>query len=170
MIDSTTAYVTHVASPLGLLTLASDGVALTGLWLEGQRFFPRTLPLTHGEKELPVFHETRRWLEVYFQGREPDFLPPIRLQGTPFQQRVWGLLSTIPYGTTVTYGELARLLSAPTGSPRASARGVGGAVARNPVSILVPCHRVVGSGGALTGYAGGLDRKRYLLALERIIL
>lgn len=169
MTDSTFAYVARVDSPLGLLTLASDGEALCGLWLEGQRFFPRTLPLTCAEKELPVFDEARRWLDVYFRGREPDFFPPIRLEGTPFQRRIWALLRAIPYGTTVTYGELARRLSAQTDSPRVSARAVGGAVARNPVSILVPCHRVVGADGALTGYAGGLERKRRLLELERIV-
>ena len=169
MTDSTFAYVARVDSPLGLLTLASDGEALCGLWLEGQRFFSRTLPLVYAEQELPVFDEARRWLDVYFQGMEPGFLPPIRLEGTPFQRRVWALLRAIPYGTTVTYGELARRLTAQTDSPRVSARAIGGAVARNPVSILVPCHRVVGADGALTGYAGGLERKRCLLKLERIV-
>ena len=165
-----TNFVTRIASPIGLLTLASDGEALTGLWLEGQRFFPGTLPAADLERELPVFAQTRRWLKLYFQGREPDFFPPVRLSGTPFQLTVWEALRTVPYGKTVTYGELARRLSAQSDHPRVSARAVGGAVARNPVSILIPCHRVVGANGSLTGYAGGLDRKRKLLALERISL
>ena len=165
-----TNFVTRIASPIGLLTLASDGEALTGLWLEGQRFFPGTLPAADPERELPVFAQTRRWLELYFQGREPDFFPPVRLSGTPFQLTVWEALRTVPYGKTVTYGELARRLLAQSDHPRVSARAVGGAVARNPVSILIPCHRVVGANGRLTGYAGGLDRKRKLLAIERISL
>lgn len=165
-----TNFVTRIASPIGLLTLASDGEALTGLWLEGQRFFPGTLPAADLERELPVFAQTRRWLELYFQGREPDFFPPVRLSGTPFQLTVWEALRTVPYGKTVTYGELARRLSAQSDHPHVFARAVGGAVARNPVSILIPCHRVVGANGSLTGYAGGLDRKRKLLALERISL
>ena len=165
-----TNFVTRIASPIGLLTLASDGEALTGLWLEGQRFFPGTLPAADPERELPVFAQTRLWLELYFQGREPDFIPPVRLSGTPFQLTVWEALRTVPYGKTVTYGELARRLSAQSDHPRVSARAVGGAVARNPVSILIPCHRVVGANGRLTGYAGGLDRKRKLLAIERISL
>lgn len=170
MTDFSSAFVKRIASPLGVLTLASDGEALTGLWLEGQRFFARTLPTAVSEKTLPIFEQTERWLALYFAGREPDFLPPIRLTGTPFQLRVWELLRTIPYGTTVTYGELAGRLFAHTGLPRASARAIGAAVARNPVSILVPCHRVVGANGALTGYAGGLERKRFLLELERTLI
>ncbi len=152
-------YTLSLPSPLGDLTLASRGEALCGLWFNGQKYFAAGLPAEREERDLPVFRETRRWLETYFSGSAPDFLPPLAPEGTPFRRRVWEALLTIPYGETVTYGELAKRLGT---APRA----VGSAVGRNPVSILIPCHRVVGSGG-LTGYAGGLERKRALLELER---
>ncbi len=153
-----TVYTLTLPSPLGDLTLASRGEALCGLWFVGQRYYAAGLPADREERDLTVFRETRRWLEVYFSGAEPDFLPPLAPEGTPFRRRVWEALLTIPYGETVTYGELAKRLGT---APRA----VGSAVGHNPVSILIPCHRVVGSGG-LTGYAGGLDRKRALLEIE----
>ena len=151
-------YTLSLPSPLGDLTLASRGEALCGLWFNGQKYFAAGLPADREERDLPVFRETRRWLEAYFSGTKPDFLPPLAPEGTPFRRRVWEALLTIPYGETVTYGELAQRLGT---APRA----VGSAVGRNPVSILIPCHRVVGSGG-LTGYAGGLERKRALLEIE----
>ena len=155
-------YIAHYDSPLGDITLASDGRALAGLWYDGQKYFGSTLgPLTSLPAQLPVFDEACRWLDIYFSGREPDFIPPLSLRGTPFQQRVWKELLTIPYGQTVTYGELARRLGC------RSAQAVGGAVGRNPISIIVPCHRVIGTNGSLTGYAGGLDRKQALLRLEQ---
>ena len=160
-------YTGHYDSPLGGVTLASDGKALVGLWFDGQKHFGETLSPAHEDKPLPVFDETSRWLDVYFSGREPDFAPPVKLRGTPFQQAVWALLRTIPFGLTTTYGALARRLAAEQGQSRASARAVGSAVGRNPVSLIVPCHRVLGAGGALTGYAGGLERKAALLALEQ---
>ena len=153
-------------SPLGWITLAGDAAALTGLWFDGQRYFA----LGHSdlrEGELPVFEEAEWWLAQYFSGREPDFTPPLHLTGTPFQIAVWEALLTIPYGGTMTYGELARALARNGGFPRASARAVGGAVGRNPVSLIVPCHRVVGASGTLTGYAGGLERKQWLLTMEK---
>ncbi len=149
------------STPLGAVTLASDGEALTGLWFDGQRYYARGLAPGAPEAALPVFDLARRWLEVYFSGREPDFSVTLALRGTPFQLRVWDLLRRIPYGQTVTY---ARIAAAAGSSPRA----VGGAVGRNPVSLMVPCHRVVGSDGSLTGYAGGTDRKLALLALEGV--
>ncbi len=152
-------YTLSLPSPLGEITLGSRGEALCGLWFNGQKYFASGLPADREERDLPVFRETRRWLEAYFSGTKPDFLPPLAPEGTPFRRRVWEALLTIPYGETVTYGELAKRLGT---APRA----VGSAVGRNPVSILIPCHRVVGSGG-LTGYAGGLERKRALLELER---
>lgn len=161
-------YTAHYDSPLGDITLASDSAALTGLWFEGQKYYGSTLinneelRINNEEFSLPlVFDEVRRLLDIYFSGREPDFMPPLSLKGTPFQQRVWKELLTIPYGQTVTYGELARRLGC------RSAQAVGGAVGRNPISIIVPCHRVVGADGSLIGYAGGLDRKRALLELEQ---
>lgn len=154
-------YTTHYDSPLGGITLASDGKALTGLWFEGQRHFGSTLGGVASPAELPFFDDTRRWLDIYFSGRPPGFTPPLALHGTPFQQRVWDSLCAIPYGETITYGELARRLGV------GSAQAVGGAVGHNPIALVVPCHRVVGSGGALTGYAAGLDRKQALLQLEQ---
>ncbi len=156
-------YINHYDSPLGSITLASDGTALTGLWFDGQRHFAATLDPDHTERDLPIFREARAWLDVYFAGREPDFTPPLRLNGTDFRRAVWETLQTIPYGHTVTYGALAARL----GLPGTSARAVGGAVGRNPISLIVPCHRVVGADESLTGYAGGLQRKAWLLSLEK---
>lgn len=159
-------YIYPYNSPLGPITLASDGSALTGLWFAGQKYFAATLAPTHIQQELPVFTETLRWLALYFQGSVPDFTPPLKPQGSPFRQAVWELLLQIPYGATTTYKELAARL--PAGSRCAQA--VGGAVGHNPISILIPCHRVLGSSGQLTGYAGGLDRKLQLLKLEGAVI
>ena len=160
-------YVYHLASPLGGITLASDGEALTGLWFDGQKHFAATLDPVHTAEMLPVFAQTGRWLQLCFEGRIPDFTPVLRPKGTPFQQAVWALLREIPWGETVTYGTLSEALAARRAAGKTSARAVGAAVGRNPISLLIPCHRVVGADGSLTGYAGGLDRKRALLALER---
>ncbi len=163
-----TEYACHYDSPLGWIMLTSDGAALTGLWFDGQRFFPEEQTAVHDEKPPAVFDETRRWLDVYFSGRAPGFTPPMNLSrnATPFRKAVWEILLTIPFGRTMTYGEIARILAARNGMKKMSAQAVGGAVGHNPVSLIVPCHRVVGAGGSLTGYGGGLDRKRYLLDLE----
>lgn len=151
---------TEYASPVGRLTLAGEGEALTGLWLEGQKYFgSKDHPVRMGEA--PAFQEIRRWLDRYFAGEDPGGVSvPLHPEGTPFQRRVWELLGTIPYGQTTTYGLLAQRMGS---SPRA----VGAAVGRNPISILIPCHRVVGSDGSLTGYAGGVERKRWLLEHEK---
>jgi methylated-DNA-[protein]-cysteine S-methyltransferase len=159
-------YICHYDSPLGGITLGSDGEALTGLWFKGQKFFGNTLQPQHREADLPVFQETRRWLDVYFSSREPGFTPKIRTRGTPFRMAVWKLLMAIPYGETTTYGELARKLNETAGM-KTCARAVGNAVGHNPISIIIPCHRVVGADGGLTGYAGGLDVKQKLLKLEQ---
>ncbi len=157
-------YITYYTSPLGTLTLTADEIGLTGLWLPGQN---TAAPAATPEKEdLPVFRETRRWLDLYFSGKQPNFLPPLHLIGTDFQMAVWEILGAIPYGKTISYGEIAAILAARQGRARMSAQAVGGAVGKNPVSILVPCHRVVGKSGNLTGYAGGLDKKIALLKLE----
>lgn len=153
-------FLTHYASPLGPILLAADETGLTGLWFEGQKYFPSFLGVDYQEKETPILTETARWLDVYFSGKDPDILPPLHPQGSPFRQTVWDILLTIPRGQTMTYGEIARRLGVH------SAQAVGGAVGHNPISILIPCHRVVGSDGSLTGYAGGLDRKTRLLQLE----
>ena len=159
-------YICHYDSPLGGITLASDGSALTGLWFDGQKYFAAVLSADPEEKMLPVFVEAERWLDRYFTGNIPDFVPPLHPRGTPFRLLVWETLLTVPYGQTVTYVQLAQRLSARTGHP-VSARAVGGAVGHNPVSLIIPCHRVIGADGSLTGYAGGLDRKISLLQLEQ---
>ena len=182
-------------SPIGSIVMAGDGESLTGLWFVGQKYFGSTLPgggectWTHersvegtpkvcggnltevreciGENtQLPVFQTTKRWLDLYFQGKIPDFMPALRLEGTPFRKAVWEILLSIPYGQTMTYGEIASKLAEQRGLPRMSAQAVGNAVGHNPISIIVPCHRVVGSDGSLTGYAGGVEKKAALLALE----
>ena len=150
----------HYASPLGAITMASDGTALTGLWFDGQKYFGATLSADAAERDLPVFAQASRWLDLYFAGSPPPFTPPIVLRTTPFRQRVCRFLMGIPYGETMTYGAVAAALGV------GSARAVGGAVGRNPISLIVPCHRVVGADGRLTGYAGGTDRKAALLAAE----
>ena len=157
----------HVDSPLGGITLASDGQVLTGLWFDGQKYFADTLSEQHEEKALVVFEQTEYWLSTYFSGRIPNFTPPLRLKGTPFREEVWRILLTIPCGQTMTYGEIAAILAYRRGLESMSAQAVGGAVGHNPISLIVPCHRVVGADGALTGYAGGLEKKRWLLDLER---
>lgn len=147
-------------SPLGTLLLEADTVGLTGL-----RF---TADCAAAEpSDLPALAAARRWLDIYFSGGIPDFLPPLHLCGTAFQQAVWQLLLQLPYGAVTTYGALAKALAAQRGAARMSAQAVGGAVGRNPVAILVPCHRVIGADGTLVGYAAGLDKKAALLELER---
>ena len=160
----------HYDSPLGGMTAASDGDALTGLWFDGQRFFGRTLSELHEERELPIFRQTDEWLDSYFSGRAPEFTPKLKLEDTAFRKTVWEILLTIPYGQTATYGEIAGQAALILGLERVSAQAAGGAVGHNPISLIIPCHRVVGSGGSLTGYAGGLDRKRKLLMLEGVRL
>ena len=156
-------YYTEIPSPVGRLTLAGDETRLMGLWLEGQRYFLASLPGAPARRDgLPLFGAVRAWLDRYFAGARPSPEElPLAPSGTPFRQRVWRRLAAIPYGETVTYGRLAEELGS---SPRA----VGGAVGHNPVSIIIPCHRVVGADGSLTGYAGGLDAKRALLTLEGV--
>lgn len=160
-------YISHYTSPLGKMLLAADEGGLTGLWFEGQKYFARCLDKEQEEKEIPLFAEARRWLDIYFAGRDPDFHLPLHFRGTDFQNEVWELLCSIPYGRTMTYGQIAKLLAAKRELPRMSAQAVGGAVGHNEISIIVPCHRVIGADGSLTGYAGGIDRKAKLLALER---
>ena len=147
--------------------MASDGEALTGLWFDGQTYYAGTLTGTEQEADLPVFTQAAKWLDTYFSGRDPGFTPPLHLTGSPFRQAVWELLLTIPFGETTTYGALAKRFAAQTNKPVPAAQAIGGAVAHNPVSLIVPCHRVIGADGSLTGYAGGMYRKEQLLALEQ---
>ncbi len=158
----------HYDSPLGGITLSSDGEALTGLWFDGQKYFADCLDTEHQQAELPVFEDTKHWLDIYFSGREPDFTPALNMKTTPFRKAVWEVMLSIPYGQTMTYGEIAAEIARKRGLESMSAQAVGGAVGHNSISIIIPCHRVVGSGGSLTGYAGGLDKKLALLELEGV--
>ena len=156
----------HYDSPLGGILLAADAVGLTGLWFDGQKYFARWLSSEQEKRELPVLLEAKRWLDIYFTGKEPDFLPPLHSIGSVFRRSVWEILLQIPYGRTTTYGEIARRLAEKQKLSRLSAQAVGGAVGQNAISIIIPCHRVVGTNGSLTGYAGGVDKKVKLLELE----
>ena len=160
-------YIAVLPSPVGRLTLASDGRALKGLWLEGQKYFPALPADAEEAPELPVFSETKAWLEAYFSYGPLPALPILAPEGSPFRRAVWACLLEIPYGTTTTYGTIADTLRRRGLS--SSAQAVGGAVGHNPISILIPCHRVLGADGSLTGYAGGLEVKRTLLKLEGIL-
>lgn len=161
-------YISYYVSPLGRLLLSADEIGLTGVWMEKQRYFAYCLKEEHEEKEVPVLLQTKRWLDVYFSGKEPDFSISLHLIGTDFQKEVWNILCTIPYGKTMTYGEIAKQIAGKRGILRMSAQAVGGAVGHNKISIIVPCHRVVGANGSLTGYGGGIERKEKLLTLEGI--
>lgn len=169
MQQNKTTFLCYYPSKLGRLTLASDGENLTGLWIEGQKYYGAALPQQKQEgEEAPVFERTKQWLEIYFSGKEPDFSLPLAPKGSPFRQLIWELLLNIPYGKVTTYKALAKEAAARLGKKTMSAQAVGGAVGHNPVSIIIPCHRVVGTDNSLTGYAGGIDKKIKLLELEHI--
>ena len=159
-------YTCTYLSPLGDVLLAADEIGLTGLWFEGQKYFANTLPDERISQEMPILKETKRWLDIYFSGKEPEFTPSLHPEGSEFRQAVWQILLQIPYGQTITYGEIARRLEERQNTSHMSAQAVGGAVGHNEVSIIIPCHRVVGTNGSLTGYAGGIDKKIALLQLE----
>lgn len=163
-------YTTKLVSPVGRLLLAEKNDALVGLWIEGQKYF---LGMYNGAPmqnvETPLLAETKRWLEAYFAGQRPDIHAlPLAPEGSPFRKAVWKTLCAIPYGAVTTYGEVAQQLAAQLGVRTVSARAVGGAVGHNPISIVIPCHRVIGKSGKLVGYAGGTDIKRALLRLEGV--
>ena len=160
-------YTQHYDSPLGGILLAADDVGLTGLWFDGQKYFARGLSNERIAQETPILTEAKRWLDIYFTGKKPDFTPPLHPIGSAFRRSVWEILLQIPYGQTATYGEIARQLAKKQGLDRMSAQAVGGAVGHNEISIIIPCHRVVGADGSLTGYAGGISKKETLLKLER---
>ena len=163
-------YVTEYASPVGKLTLGSDGKNLVGIWIEGQKYFGAGIPeAVTRDDNLPIFAQAKDWLERYFAGKKPPVTEiPLAPVGGAFRQGVWKLLCGIPYGEVTTYGSLAKKLAAKLGRESMSGQAVGGAVGHNPISILIPCHRVVGTNGSLTGYAGGLEKKIKLLALEGV--
>lgn len=160
-------YTSRYESPLGGIILAADETGLTGLWFEGQKYFALYLDKENEEKELPLFEQVKEWIDIYFSGKEPDFELPLHFTGSAFQNEVWEILCRIPYGQTTTYGVIAKQLAKKRGLARMSAQAVGGAVARNGISIIVPCHRVVGGDGSLTGYAGGIEKKIALLKMEK---
>lgn len=148
-------------SPVGRILIRSRNGRIVGLgFYDGERSVPEEYP--------PVLRDAADWLDRYFSGKDPGPTPPLDLSGTPFRLKVWNILRTIPYGTTVTYGEIAKMVADGTGVPKMSAQAVGNAVGHNPVAIMVPCHRVIGSGGELTGYAYGTEVKSGLLTLEGI--
>lgn len=161
-------YTTRYASPLGEILLACDDEGMTGLWFVGQKYYGNGLAKERAEKDHPILKEACSWLDCYFAGGKPEKLPPIHLVGTDFRREVWELLLKLPYGTVTTYRKLGRELARRRRLPHMSAQAIGGAVGHNPVSILVPCHRVVGTDGSLTGYAGGTDKKAALLTLEQV--
>lgn len=163
-------YTTHYKSPIGEILLASDGDSLIGLWLENQKYFLATIKEeTIDKPDLKVFIQTQLWLEYYFQGEKLSIKDlPLAPRGTPFRQEVWQILCEIPYGEVITYGEVAKKMAERHHKQTMSAQAIGGAVAHNPISIIIPCHRVVGSHGSLTGYAGGIDKKIKLLELEGV--
>ena len=159
-------YTCKYKSPLGDILLAADEVGLMGLWFDGEKYFAKTLPDEHIPQETEVITKTKKWLDVYFSGEEPKFTPPLHPVGSEFRQDVWQILLQIPYGKTATYGQIASKIAEMKKLPRMSAQAVGGAVGHNEISIIIPCHRVVGTNGSLTGYAGGMDKKIALLELE----
>lgn len=160
-------YTSHYESPIGGILLAADPIGLTGLWFDGQKYYADRLDPEHEERNIPLFENVKRWLTIYFSGQEPDFTPALHMTGSSFQLAVWEILRKIPYGKTTTYGEIAKIIARQQGLPHMSAQAIGGAVGHNKISIIIPCHRVVGANGSLTGYAGGIDKKVKLLNLEK---
>ena len=154
-------------SPLGEVRLRSDGESLTGLWFVGQVNDAKEISDLEIKNDLPIFGQVESWLESYFSGKQTSITISLQPKGTSFQQRVWQILQEIPYGETMTYGEIAQRIAKEKGVETFSAQAVGQAVGKNPISILIPCHRVLGKNGALIGYAGGVHRKEQLLQLER---
>ena len=159
-------YTCKYKSPLGEILLAADEIGLTGLWFEGQKYFANTLPDERISQETEILSEAKKWLDIYFSGEKPTFTLPLHPAGSTFRQAVWQILSEIPYGQTITYGEIASKIAERENISHMSAQAVGGAVGHNEISIIIPCHRVIGTNGSLTGYAGGIDKKLSLLELE----
>ncbi|MDR2756489.1 MAG: methylated-DNA--[protein]-cysteine S-methyltransferase [Planctomycetaceae bacterium] len=161
-------YICSIKSPVGILMASSDGKNVSGLWIEGQKYFAKTLEKDVQKQNLPIFKNVQKWLDMYFSSEEPNFMLPLMPKGSPFQKLIWNILCKIPYGQTTTYGEIAKQFELKNKGSHTSARAVGNAVGHNPISIIIPCHRVIGKNGSLTGYAGGINVKRKLLQMEGI--
>jgi methylated-DNA-[protein]-cysteine S-methyltransferase len=166
-------YSTKYQSPIGVLTLLSDGESLLGLWMDGQKYYGATMPAMSErvaeDSSLPILKKATEWLDAYFAGQNPAISQlPLAPTGTEFRQDVWGILCEIPYGEVLTYGEIATKMAVKRGKARMSSQAVGGAVGHNPISVIIPCHRVVGSDGSLTGFSGGIEKKIKLLELEGV--
>ena len=162
-------YLSHYESPLGAMTMASDGEHLTGLWFDGQKYDRSTIDDDAVlQPRLPVFTQTAQWLDAYFEGADPGFTPPISIEGSDFRKMVTSIMLSIPFGATSTYARIAAEVARRTGRKQMSAQAVGGAVGHNPITLIVPCHRVLASDGSLRGYAGGVDRKERLLEMEGV--
>lgn len=159
-------YTSTYKSPIGNILLSANNNGLTGLWLENAKYYSLGLSHKYENKEVSEITETKHWLDIYFSGKEPNFMPNIHIIGTDFQKEVWNILLTIPYGQTTTYGEIAIRIAKRRNTSHMSAQAIGGAVGHNKLSIIIPCHRVIGANGRLTGYAGGIDKKITLLKLE----
>ena len=159
-------YITNYESPLGNITIAGDGENITGLWFDTQKPSEEVLEVNYKKQDLPVFELTKKWLDIYFKGKDPGFIPPVKVNETDFRNRVCEIMLEIPYGETTTYGKIAQQIAGEMGIEKMSAQAVGGAVGHNPISVIIPCHRVMGANGKLTGYTGGLDIKVELLKLE----
>lgn len=160
-------YTCEYESPLGRITIAANEDAITGLWFIGQKYYGQGLPGKREEKATALLEEAKQWLDIYFSGKGPDFLPPLQYGSTPFRKLVCDIMLTIPYGHTMTYGDIAKEAARRLHKEKMSPQATGGAVGHNPITLMIPCHRVVGSSGSLTGYAGGMERKMALLELEK---
>lgn len=163
-------YIQEYNSPLGSITIASDEASVTGIWFENSRFFSKALSGKYINQATAAAEQAVHWLDIYFNNKIPDFTPPLLLKGTDFRMAVWKILLDIPYGETVSYGDIAKTVAEKQGIAKMSAQAVGNAVGHNPISIIVPCHRVVGSKGGLTGYSGGIERKKALLDIESNVI
>lgn len=161
-------YIIDYESPLGRILLAADEIGLIGLWFENEKYYANNLDSKHKYKNTEILNKAKSWLDIYFSGQEPDFMPPLHMLGSPFRLQIWEHLLKIPYGQTTTYGEIAKTIAHQKGIAKMSAQAVGNAVGHNEISIIIPCHRVVGANGSLTGYAGGIDKKIKLLEIEHI--
>ena len=159
-------YICRYSSPIGRITMISDGESLSGLCFDSQLESVTNLLKECQYTEFPIFDETKKWLDIYFTGKDPGFMPPLKVNATPFRQRVCEIILTIPYGETITYGEIAKKLADEKGIEKMSAQAVGSAVGHNPISIMIPCHRVIGANKTIGGYTGGIDIKVELLKLE----